>query len=66
MSQWSPLRSVSINHLLPSQIDSFLPRKFVAHRVTGVLEEVKDPMTMEFILEHYHADMHPMVCILSH
>jgi len=43
------------------QIDSHLPRKMVSHPVTGVLTEQKADMTMEFLLSHYHAEMHPMV-----
>ena len=43
------------------KIDSYLPISYDADPVTGALTEVKEPMTMEFLLQHYYADMHPMV-----
>ena len=43
------------------KIDSYLPISYNAHPVTGDLKEVKEGMTLEFLLEHYYADMHPMV-----
>jgi len=43
------------------KIDMLLPHSVEADPATGKLTDNKAPMTMDFLLAHYHGCMHPMV-----